>query len=371
MKNSYSRAMRPYQRCKICLMDTTDPAIVFDENGICNHCKRARVFVDNLRERKANFDIQEYVSRIKEENKDREYDCIAGISGGVDSSYIIVKLKELGLRTLAVHIDNGWNTELSVYNIKKLMERTDTDLYTYVLNWQEFRDLQLAFLKASTPDSEIPTDQLISPVLSLVADAYGVNCVVTGVNSETESVLPRAWSHGHTDGKYVRSIHKQFGTQPLKTYVYFTRQTKNYFLNKLHWFDLLNYIDYNKQDAKRELMEEYGWKDYGGKHYESFYTRFYQMYILPVKFGYDKRKMHLSSMIVSGQITREEALKELEEPLYNEDTIQRDIEYFCEKMEITKKEFDDIMNLPPKSFDDYPSYENDFWGKLYKYMHRV
>lgn len=362
---------RPYQQCKVCLMDTTDPDIIFDENGVCNHCTNAKIFVKNLRERKRNFDLQGYVDKIKKDGRNSEYDCIAGISGGVDSSYIIVKLKELGLRTLAVHIDNGWNTELSVYNIKKLMEKTDTDLYTYVLNWPEFRDIQLAFLRASTPDSEIPTDQLISPVLSLVADAYHVKTVVTGVNSETESVMPRAWSHGHTDSKYIRSIHKQYGKMPLKTYCYFTRGTKHYFGNKLNWFDVLNYVDYNKQDAKKEMIENYGWKDYGGKHYESFYTRFYQTYILPKKFGFDKRKMHLSSLIVSGQITREEALKEMAEPLYDEIVMERDIEYFCEKMEITRREFDDIMNTPPKTFNDYPSYENDFWGKLYRKLHRI
>lgn len=355
--------MKEYQQCARCVMDTTDPDIQFDGEGVCNHCKSAKDFVDNLRKRKKEFDLDAYVRQMKRDGQGKEYDCVAGISGGVDSCYVICKLRSLGIRTLAVHIDNGWNTELSVYNIKKLMELTDTDLYTYVLNWQEFRDLQLAFLKASTPDSEIPTDQFISPTLALVADHYHVKYIVTGVNSETESIMPRAWSHGHTDWKYVKDIHKKYGTLPLKTYPYFTRMTRYYFNKKIEWFDILNYIDYNKQAAKQELMERYGWRDYGGKHYESFYTKFYQTYILPQKFGFDKRKMHLSSMIVSGQISRKKALEELGEPLYDVTGIERDITYFCEKMEISREEFEQIMKLPPRTFDDYISYENDAWGK--------
>lgn len=363
--------MKKYQQCVRCVMDTSDPDIQFDENGVCNHCQSAEKFVQNLRVRKENFNLDAYVAQMKKDGQGKEYDCVAGISGGVDSCYVICKLKSMGLRTLAVHIDNGWNTELSVFNIKKLMEMTDTDLYTYVLNWQEFRDLQLAFLKASTPDSEIPTDQFIYPTLALVADHYHVKYIVTGVNSETESVMPRAWSHGHSDWKYVKGIHKKYGTLPIKTYPYFTRMIRCFFNERLKYFDVLNYINYNKQEAKKELMENYGWRDYGGKHYESFYTRFYQTYILPKKFGFDKRKMHLSSMIVSGQISREEAIEELAEPLYDTVEIERDIVYFCEKMEISREEFDAIMKAPPKTFDDYPSYENDVFGKMRKRIGRM
>lgn len=363
--------MKEYQQCVRCVMDTTDPDIKFDDNGVCSHCKNAEKYVADLRDRKKKFNLMAYIEQMKKDGQGREYDCVAGISGGVDSCYVICKLKEFGLRTLAVHVDNGWNTELSVYNIKKLMEITDTDLYTYVLNWQEFRDLQLAFLKSSTPDCEIPTDQFIMPALALAADFYQVKYAVLGVNSETESVMPRAWSHGHGDWKYIKGIHKRFGTIPLVTYPYFTRMTKMYFNEKIKWFDVLNYIDYNKQKAKQELMKKYGWRDYGGKHYESFYTRFYQTYILPEKFGFDKRKMHLSSLIVSGQITREEAICELELPLYDERSVERDIEYFCEKMEIGREEFDALMNAPLKTFDDYPSYENDFWGRLMKKIRRA
>lgn len=352
--------------CNRCVMDTTDPDIIFDEKGICNHCKDAERQLVNFQKKKAEFNVDAYLDRMRIDGKGREYDCIVGLSGGVDSCYVIHLLKNKGVRPLAVHIDNGWNTELAVQNIKNLLDRLDVDLYTYVLNWKEFRDLQLAFLKASTPDSEIPTDHMIRPVLSTVADYYHVKYVVFGINSATESILPKAWSYGHNDWKYVKSIHDQFGTVPLKTYIYHTRMMSYYFREKQEWFYLLDYIDYNKDEAKKLLIDKYAWRDYGGKHYESFYTRFYQSYILPQKFGFDKRKMHLSNLIVSGQITRDEALKELEKPLYEEEQIKRDIEFFCEKMEITKTEFREIMELPVKTFNDYPSYENDWLGKIKK-----
>jgi len=357
--------------CKRCVMDTTDPNIIFDENGICNHCKDAERQLKLVAKKKMEFNLSDFVSKMRNDGKGKEYDCIVGLSGGVDSCYVIHLMKTMGVRPLAVHIDNGWNTELAVQNIKNLLERLDVDLFTYVLNWEEFRDLQLAFLKASTPDSEIPTDHMIRPILSMVADHYNVKYVIFGINSATESILPKAWSFGHNDWKYIKGIHSRFGTVPLKTYVYHTRMMSYFFREKQKWFYLLDYIDYNKDEAKKLLIEEYAWRDYGGKHYESFYTRFYQSYILPTKFGFDKRKMHLSNLIVSGQITREEALEALKQPLYEKEQIERDIEYFCEKMDIDESEFQRIMNLPLKTFDDYPSYENDFWGKLKRRLNKV
>lgn len=350
--------------CARCVMDTTDPDIVFDENGICNHCKSAEEQLMELGKWKRTFNLDAYIQKMKKDGMAHEYDCIVGLSGGVDSCYVVYLLKSKGLRPLAVHIDNGWNTELAVQNIKNILEKLDVDLYTYVLNWEEFRDLQLAFLKASTPDSEIPTDHMIRPVLSMIADFFHVKHVVFGINSATESILPKAWSYGHNDWKYVKGIHKRFGTIPLKTYVYHTRMMSYYFREKQEWFNLLDYIDYDKERVKEFLIKEFGWRDYGGKHYESFYTKFYQSYILPRKFGFDKRKMHLSNLIVSGQITRDDALKELEKPLYTQEGIRRDIEYFCEKMDVLPDEFKEIMKRPPKTFNDYPSYENDWFGKL-------
>lgn len=356
--------MREYQICTRCVMDTTDPDIVFDEQGVCNHCKYAEKQLNILGGKKKDFDLDKYISKVKADGLGKKYDCIVGLSGGVDSCYVIYLLKSKGLNPLAVHIDNGWNTELAVENIKNLLEKLDVDLYTYVVNWKEFRDLQLAFLKASTPDCEIPTDHMIRPILSLVADHYGVKHVIFGINSATESIVPKAWSYGHTDWKYIKSIHKRYGTVPIKTYVYHTRLMSYFFYYKQEWFNILDYIEYNKSEAKQFLINNFGWRDYGGKHYESFYTRFYQSYILPKKFGFDKRKMHCSNLIVSGQMSREEALKELEMPPYDEDAVERDIEYFCEKMDISRKDFDAIMSQEPRKFNDYPSYENDFLGKI-------
>lgn len=350
--------------CNRCVMDTTDPNIIFDTDGVCNHCKNAEIQLKNVMKKRSTFSLDAFVDQMKRDGVGKEYDCVVGLSGGVDSCFVIHLMKTMGVRPLAVHIDNGWNTELAVQNIKNLLEKLDVDLYTYVLNWEEFRDLQLSFLYASTPDCEIPTDHMIRPILSMVADYYKIKYVIFGINSATESILPKAWSYGHNDWKYIKNIHKRYGTLPLKTYVYHTRLMSYYFREKQEWFYLLDYIDYNKDEAKKLLIEKYSWRDYGGKHYESFYTRFYQSYILPTKFGFDKRKMHLSNLIVSGQITREEALTALKEPLFDEDQIKRDIEYFCEKMDISEDEFQKIMSLPPKTFDDYPSYENDFWGRI-------
>lgn len=353
-----------YRRCNFCVMDTTDEDIVFDNNGQCNHCKTAKVLLERTEEIKRKFSLEEYILSIKQAEKKHKYDCIVGISGGVDSCYTVYLAKQLGLRPLAVHFDNGWNSERSVQNIRLLLEKLDVDLYTYVINWQEFRDLQLAFLKSSTPDSEIPTDHMIKPVLAMVAHYYKVRHILVGCNITSESILPKKWSHGHEDWRYIKNIHKRFGTVPLSTFPYFTRHDIIYFQRKMDWFSILDYIDYDKTKAMEFLSENYGWRDYGGKHYESFYTRFYQSYILPEKFGYDKRKMHLSSLIVSGQTTREEALKELEKPLWDEVEIEKDKEYFAEKMQITKDEFEKIMKQEKRSYWDYPNYENDFLGRL-------
>ncbi len=353
-----------YQMCKCCVMDTTDREITFDENGICNHCQNAKKMLKKIEENKKNFNLEDFINKVKIDGMGKKYDCIVGISGGVDSCYVMHLVKKFGLRPLAVHFDNGWDSELSVQNIKNLLEKLEIDLYTYVVDWQEFRDIQLAFLKASTPDSEIPTDHMILPVMGTVAHKYKCKYVFMGHNSSSESILPRTWSHGHNDWRYVKNIYKKFGTGKFKTFPYFNRADLAYFMRKFVWFDILDYVDYDKEKAKRLLQDKYDWRDYGGKHYESFYTKFYQSYILPVKFGFDKRKMHLSSLIVAGQLSREDALKMLECPPYDEQNIEREIEYFLEKMQISREEYDSIMKAKPLSYWDYPNNENSLTGKL-------
>lgn len=362
-----------YQMCSHCVMDTSDPEIVFDEQGVCNHCKGAGKKLREVEEKRKNFDVAAFGAEVKNSGKGKKYDCIVGISGGVDSCYVMYKVKEMGLRPLAVHIDNGWDSELAVQNIKRLLEKLDIDLYTYVVDWQEFRSLQLAFFRASTPDCEIPTDHMIFPVLGMMAHKYKCRYIITGHNNASESILPRSWSQGHFDWHYIRAVYRMYGDDAgkLKTFPHFDRPDYDYFMRKFVWFNLLDYIDYNKEEKKKFLQENYGWRDYSGKHYESFYTRFYQTYIMPVKFGYDKRRMHLSSLIVAGQLSREEALETLGELPYDESTIERDIEYFLEKMQISRDEFDRIMKEKPRCYQDYPNNENDFTGRVIRKLSKM
>jgi N-acetyl sugar amidotransferase len=351
-------------------MDTTDPDIQFDEAGVCNHCHAYDRTVANRTLSGANAAefVQRLVERIRRDGQGREYDCIIGVSGGVDSTYVAYKVKELGLRPLAVHLDNGWNSELAVQNIQHVLEKHQIDLYTHVIDWDEFRDLQLAFLKASTPDAEIPTDHAIAALLSQMARRYRVRYVLSGVNAKTESHLPKAWSTGHLDWKYVRSIHRQFGTRRLTSYPRQNLVQMAWNHSRIQWVDILNYVDYSKAEALEVLTKKLGWKYYGGKHYESIYTRFYQGYILPRKFGFDKRKSHLSSLICSGEISRGDALRELKTSPYPEQLQQEDREYVIKKFSLSEAEFDAIMAAPPKRFGDYPSYTN---GMLYQTLRNI
>lgn len=353
-----------YRICKRCIMDTTDKEIVFDSNGVCNHCKDAEKRLNLIFKNKVHY--ERMIANVKSAGKGREYDCVIGISGGVDSSYVAWLVKNLGLRPLAVHFDNGWDSELAVQNIRELLEKLSIPLYTYVINWQEFRDLQLSFLKASTPDSEIPTDHMIFAVLNFVAYKKHIKYIISGTNTTSESILPQSWSYGHMDWRYIKDVHRIYGERKLKTYIHQSLLDYIYYnyVAKIITFSILDYIDYDKEKAKEFLIKEFGWRDYGGKHFESFYTRFYQAYILPQKFGVDKRRMHYSSLIVAGQMDRDEALKKIQLPQYTTNELEQDLEYFCEKMQISESEFRIIMETPPKSFRDYKNYYNSIIGRV-------
>lgn len=362
-----------YQICTRCLMDTSDPNITFDEKGVCNHCyDYDRLINQRVVTGKAGQEyLQKLVEEIKKSGRNKPYDCIIGVSGGVDSTYIAYLVKKMGLRPLAVHMDNGWDSEMAVKNIEETLKRLDIDLHTEVLNWDEFRDLQSAFLKASTPDSEIPSDHAIWAVLGNMADKLKVKYIISGFNVRTESHLPRAWSQGHFDWKYIRSVYQQFGSNRLKTFPHIGFFTYYRRLLTHRRVDILNYIDYNKTEAMKILEQELGWRYYGGKHYESIYTRFYQGYILPTKFGYDKRRCHLSSLICSGEITREIALQELEKPTYAPAMQEDDREYVIKKLRLNDESFEAILNAPKKSFWDYPSYTRIIEGPLFKGLYTV
>jgi N-acetyl sugar amidotransferase len=352
----------PIQICTRCIMDTTDPDIVFDENGWCNHCsgwfQSSTFYALTLEERTRRLGI--LAAEIKRRGHGKEYDCIIGVSGGVDSSFVAIKVKQLGLRPLAVHVDNGWNSEKAVGNIKRILDPLQIDLYTVVLNWKEFRELQLAFLRASTPDSEIPSDHAIVASFYNATGKHRVGYYLSGINFRTEGIHVREWSQGHLDRRYIQSIYRRFTGKRLKHFPLIPVPTlvRNIVMHRPKAVYLLDYLDYDKQSAKRTLIEKYGWEDYGGKHYESMYTRFYQGWILPQKFGYDKRRMHLSTLICSGQITRDEALKEISAPPYPLEWIEPDTAFVIKKLGISRQEFDSIMAAPKKRYSDYPNLQN-------------
>jgi len=362
-----------YRTCSRCVMDTTDPDIRFDADGVCNHCHeydrrvREEVFTGEDGRRR----LQAIAEKIKRDGAGNQYDCVIGVSGGVDSTFVAYKVKQLGLRPLAVHLDNGWDSELAVNNIHKTLETLGIDLYTHVIDWEEFRDLQVAFLKASTPDSEIPSDHAIVSLMYQMAEKTNVPYVIIGRNVRTETHVAPAWSMGHFDWKYIRSVHEQFGTVPLRTFPHRTRLQELRYREKQRWVSILNYVDYVKKDAMDILQREIGFAYYGSKHYESIYTRFFQGYILPRKFGYDKRKGHLSSLICSGEMTREEALQELEKPPYPLDMQEADKVYVIKKLGLTEDEFERIMKLPKKTIFDYPSYTRDDRGLLNRILRRA
>ncbi len=360
---------REYRICTRCLMDTSDPEIQFDEQGVCNHCHDYdRLILQRVMKGEAGLRYLEgLVGQIKSEGRGKPYDCLMGVSGGVDSTYVAYVVKhKFGLRPLAIHMDNGWDSELAVKNIEETLKRLEIDLFTNVLDWEEFKNLQLAFLKASTPDSEIPSDHAIWAVTGDMAEKLKVRYILTGFNVRTETHLPRAWSQGHFDWKYIQSVNRQFGKAKLKTFPHQGFFTYYRRLLSLRRVDILNYMDYNKLEAMRLLERELGWKYYGGKHHESIYTRFYQGYILPTKFGYDKRRSHLSSQVCSGEISREAALAEIQQAAYAPSLQEEDREYVSKKLSLNDAEFNAIMNLPRKSYWDYPSYGRTLEGPLLK-----
>lgn len=348
-----------YRVCRQCIMDTSDPDIVFDAQGICNHCHRFELVAAKrlipLAERPGR--LATLVDSIKRRGRDREYDCVIGVSGGVDSTYVAWLTHELGLRPLAVHFDNGWNSELAVANIEKALNLLKLDLFTYVVDWPEFRDLQLSFLKASTPDGEVPTDHAIMALLYQSAIKHRIRHILLGVNVNSEAIMPLKWGYGYSDYRYISAVHRQFGRVPLKTFPHYTlSQLFSYmFVKKLEIVSILDYVDYQKRDAMQTIQNSLGWVYYGGKHYESIYTRFFQSYVLPRKFNIDKRRAHYSNLVLAGQMSREEALSAMSEPVYHDQGLKEDLTYAIKKLGLTEREFDAIMSLPAKTFLDYPN----------------
>ena len=341
--------------CTRCVSDTTMSEIEFDENGICNFCKLHDRFVEmyplgEVGEKRINLLLQ----KIKEDGKGKPYDCIIGLSGGADSTYLLYWAVQKGLRPLAVSFDNGWNTDIAVKNIKRATDILGVELHTIIADWEEMKDLQRAFILASVSDADAPTDYAIYSILHVEAIKAGVKYSLNGHSFRAEGTVPKSWSY--FDGRYVRSVHKKYGTGkkiksfPLMTlgqYVYYTT------VKKIRDIRVFDYIEYNKIKAKKIIAKELGWQDYGGHHHENVFTRFFQSYYLPQKFGIDKRKVEYSALIRSGLMTREEALADLSHPYpYNKE----DIDFVIKKLGFTQDEWQKIMEAPRKTFKDFPTY---------------
>lgn len=343
--------------CVQCIMDTSDPDITFDGDGVCNHCHRYVLLAGQrltpVQQRPQR--LAAIVDQMKTAGRGKDYDCVIGVSGGVDSTYVAWLTRDLGLRPLAVHFDNGWNSELAVANIEKTLKALNIHLLTEVVDWPEFRDLQLSFLRASTPDGEVPTDHAIVALLYRTAVRYGLKHILLGVNVASESVMPLKWGYGYSDFRYISAVHRQFGEMPLKTYPHYSlKQLFGYmFVRRIQLVPILDLVDYRKEQAMEKIQNDLGWVYYGGKHYESIYTRFYQSYVLPRKFGIDKRRAHYSNLVLSGQLTRAQALTMLEQPIYPEQGLSEDRRYVIKKLGLDEAEFDAIMALPPRTFMDY------------------
>ena len=349
---------QPFRQCTLTVMDTiADPDISFDAEGVCNYYhdyKKAElesVFPGEIGERK----LHQLVDQIKKSGKGKAYDCLIGLSGGVDSTYVAYLVKQLGLRPLAVHLDNGWNSELAVKNVENIITRLGFDLFTLVVDWEEFRDIQLAYLKASVVDIEVVSDHAIFATMYKLARQHNIDYIISGTNIVTEFIMPPSWLYKKMDFANLTDIHRQYGRMKIKTYPYFDFKKYVYYsaVLRLVPISILNYVPYNKKEVKQIITKELGWRDYGGKHYESLFTKFYQAYLLPEKFKIDKRKAHLSTLICSGQITKEVATEELKLPLYRPEELKQDKEYVLKKLGLNEETFEAIMQTPPRRHEDF------------------
>ena len=354
--------MGDYRICTNCVMDTSAPNITFDDRGWCDYCRNYHANIKpnwHPDETGARL-LEPTLEKIRSQGRGQDHDCLIGISGGVDSSYVAYAAKrKLGLRPLLFHVDAGWNSQEAVNNISRLVDGLDLDLHTEVVNWLEMKDLQRAFLKAQVPHQDTPQDHVFFASLYNFAAKHGFKYILTGANYSTECVRePLDWHYHASDLRQLKDIHNRFGERPLKTF-----PTADIFKYKLYYRYIkgvqvvkpLNHMPFIKDQAMQELVDEFGWQVYAHKHYESRFTRFYEGYWLPRKFGFDKRRAHFSSVILTGQMTRDEALERLARPAYDEQQMQQDFEYVAKKLDFTVDELRQIMDGPNKTFRDYKS----------------
>lgn len=365
--NDPSMSARPYQICTNCVMDTTDSKIVFGADGTCDHCN---TFYNEIlpswhTDEPAQQSFQRVVDQIKEEGQGKDFDCILGMSGGVDSSYLTYIAKEqFGLRPLVFHVDAGWNSQQAVNNIEKLVDKLELNLFTEVIDWEEMRDLQLAFFKAGVPHIDVPQDHAFFATMYNFAEQHGIKYILTGANYSTECVKnPKEWIYFGTDVRQIRDIHRKFGRRPLHNFPLSNILRHKIYLRYVRGIRVvtpLNHVPYFKEHAMGLLVEKFGWQRYPQKHFESRFTRFYEGYWLPKKFGFDTRKVQFSSLILTKQMTRDEALEKLRNVAYDESTIAHDTEYVATKLGITVDELNGYLAAPNKTYRDYKSQHGTF-----------
>lgn len=365
--------MRQYQICTNCVMDTTDEAISFDDSGVCDHC---RSFERDIRpywhtDERGRAALMQHVDRIKAEGVGRDFDCIIGMSGGIDSSYLTYLAKEeLGLRPLVFHVDAGWNSQEAVNNIERLVDALGLDLFTEVIDWEEMRDLQLAYFKSGVPHIDTPQDHAFFATMYKFAEEHRIRYILTGGNYSTEGIRnPVEWMYYQSDSIQLRDIHRKHGTRPLRTFPITSILRHKLYLRYVRGIRVLRPLDfmpYHKADSMRLLQERFGWQPYPQKHFESRFTRFYESYWLPKKFGYDVRRVQFSSLIVTGQMTRAEALERLTQLPWDAATIDRELDFVATKLGIERAELDSYLIAPNRTWRDYRSqasiYRVGAWG---------
>ncbi len=364
---------RPHQICTNCVMDTTDSAIVFDDKGVCDHCNTfySKVKPNWHTDERGRAALDRMVEKIRADGQGKDFDCIIGMSGGIDSSYLTYAAKELlGLRPLVFHVDAGWNSQIAVNNIGKVVDGLGLDLFTEVIDWEEMKDLQRAFFRSGVPHIDTPQDHGFFATMYKFALEHGVRNILTGANLSTECIRnPIEWMYYQSDSRQIRDIHRRFGEKPLRNFPLTSILWHKVWLPYVRGIEVLrplNFMPYIKADARLLLMDRFGWQPYPQKHFESRFTRFYESYWLPERFGYDVRKVQFSSLIVTDQMTRDEALAELGNPPYDKETIGQEIEFVANKLDISVEELMNYMALPKKTYRDYRNQE-----EVYRFGARI
>ena len=351
--------------CNNCVMDTTDSKISFDDNGICDHCNTyySDILPNWHTDERGDKALKAIVKKLKKEGEGKDFDCLMGMSGGIDSSYLLyIMVKKYGLRPLVFHVDAGWNSQIAVNNIERLVDGLGLDLYTEVINWEEMKDLQLAFFKSGVSHIDSPQDHSFFATMYKFASKHNIKHILTGGNYSTECVRnPLEWMYYQSDSIQLRDIYKKYGTGKLKDYPVSNILWHKIYLPYIKGIQLikpLDYFPYNKDLAMQELVDLFGYQKYPQKHFESRFTRFYESYWLPQKFGFDTRKVQYSSLILTKQMTRKDALEKLKSPAYDPETISQDFEYIATKLGISVEELQSYMDAPNKTYKDYKSQEN-------------